>query len=277
MTTATQHRHTAPPELLALIAAATAQLTTTWTALVTAQQRYLTRLARIRTGTAGAAAATRAAGLEFSNATAAFDRDARALAERWAATDLPTAYRDGALRALSATRVDTRLFTWSTTHQAALTALTATYWADLTRRITEAVRRAQAFARDAAAAIRQPDGIDTDALLEQHPLDTVIYGNQHRHPAATWATAALTAQAAATAAHGAINTGRFDLDAEWMECTDGPECGFTAHNDLDHASGTIRTADEAAAYPIAHPGCIRSWTPRPDLNGQPDVASGDSV
>lgn len=261
-------------ELLALITAATRQLAASWAALTTAQERLLQRLAAIRPGP-GALTKTRTAQADFTVAVATFDRDTRALAERWASRDLPTAYRDGALRALTAARTDTRRFAWTTNHQAAITAITAVYWADLIRRIAEAVRRAQAFARAASAAAATPEGADTDALRDEHPLDTVVYANNARHPAHTWAASAFAAQAAATAARGAINTGVYDLDAQWMECTDGPECGFQDHQDTDHASGTIRSADSAAAYPIAHPGCIRSWTPRPDLNGRPDITDGD--
>lgn len=274
MTTAIDTTRTDRPELTALITAGTVALAQTWATLAIAQNTFLRRLERIGPGI-GNAQRTRAALADFNAAVSRFDRDTRALAERWAAQDLPTAYRDGALRALASARADTRLFGWTATHQAALTALTAVYWADLIRRIAEAVRRAQAFARTAADAARQPQGIDTATLLDQHPLGTVIYANDTRHPASSWAHSALAAQAATTAGHGAINTGRYDLLAEWFECTDGPECGFAAHNDTDHASGTLRSAEAATTWPIAHPGCIRSWTPRPDLLGRLDITDGD--
>lgn len=267
----TDHRR---PELLALIAAATRQLVDTWSSLTAAQNELLHRLQRL--GPMPTGPRIREALSVFLGRVGAFDRDVRALIERWAANDLPTAYRDGALRALAQAGEDTHQFTWTTDHQAALTALTATFWADMIRRITETVRRAQAFARAAQDQARtMPRGIDTGVLLEAHPLDTVVYANNARHPVASWAHAAFAAQAATTANHGAINTSVLELGAEWMECTDGPECGFVSHEDTDHASGTLRTPDEASAYPIAHPGCIREWTPRPDLTGRPDITSGD--
>jgi hypothetical protein len=286
------------PELLALIAAATRQLTGTWASLIAAQHELLDRLERL--GPFPTGRRIREALSVWNGRLGAFDRDIRALIERWAAEDLPTAYRDGALRALAQAGQDTHQFTWTTDHQAALTALTATFWADLIRRVTETVRRAQAFGRAAQDQARTvprttsstapgvidtgaprtvsstvPRPLDTGALLEAHPLDTVIYANSARHPVASWAKAAFAAQAATTANHGAINTAVLELGAEWMECTDGTECGFVSHEDPDHASGTLRTTDEASAYPIAHPGCIRQWTPRPDLTGRPDITSGD--
>jgi hypothetical protein len=260
----------------AVIAAATTaalQLATAWEALAAAQRAFLTRLQHITTAI-GRAAAIRNATTEFNARIAAFDRDARAVAERWASVDLPTLYRDGALHALARAGTDTGVFAWTASHQAAVTALTATFWADLVRRITEAVRRAQAFARAAVAATRTPQG-PTDQLLADYPLDTVVYANQARHPVREWAMAALLAQAATAANRAAVQTGVDELTAQWFECTDGPECGFTAHQDLDHAAGTLRSAEAAAAYPIAHPGCIRQWTPRPDLAGRTDITDGE--
>lgn len=260
--------------VLTAATAAAAQLTAAWAGLVAAQRALLARLEHT-TNAVGRAAAIRNAQTEFSARIATFDRDARAAAERWAAVDLPTLYRDGALRALTRAGADITAFGWTSSHQATITSITAAFWAHLIRRIAETVRRAQAFARAATAAARTLEGAHADQLAAEHPLDTVVYANHARHPVADWARSALLAQAATTANRGAIQTGMDELDTVWFECTDSPECGFTAHNDLDHASGTLRTADAAGFYPIAHPGCIRSWTPRPDLNGRTDIEDGD--
>lgn len=263
-------------ELTALIAAGAAQLTTSWSILHTSQRTLLDRLAQIEGGrSVGAAQQIRTALVAFNADVGEFDRRARALAERWAATDLPIAYRDGAVRALERAEADRALFTWTASHQAAITGLTAPFWADLIRRITEAVRRAQAFARAAQDAARSVIGVQPEQLLNEHPLDTVIYANQARHPVRSWAAAALSWQGVATANHGAINTARDELGADWMQVTDGPECGWVNHPDTDHADGTLRSLDECAAYPSAHHGCIREFLPRPDLNGRTDIADGD--
>ncbi|MEU1908364.1 hypothetical protein [Streptomyces hygroscopicus] len=263
-------------ELTALIAAAVAQLTRTWAILHTSQTTLLHQLERIVPGRAvGQTRRIREALAQFNAAVGEYDRSARALAERWAAQDLPIAYRDGALRALRAAQQDASLFAWTADHQAAITALTAPFWADLIRRITEAVRRAQAFARAAQDAVRATSGIDTAAIAAEHPLDTVIYANQARHPVHSWAQSALAWQGVVVANHGAINTSRLELGAEWMEVRDGPECGWVNHPDTDHADGTIRSLDECATYPSAHHGCIREFYPRPDLTGRTDIRSGD--
>lgn len=267
-------------ELLLPISAAVAQLVREWQRLSRAQDNLLRTLERIRPGV-GALNRIRAAVTDFNAQVGEFDRQARALAERWAAHDLPTAYRDGALRALERAGAPVALFRWSADHQAALTGLTATFYVDLIQRIQEAVRRAQAFLRAAqaetreVAAGRQHAGIDSPRLAADHPLGTLIYANAARHPVKDWARSAFMWQGVVTANHGAINTGRLDLDTAWFECVDGPECGFTSHPDTDHADGTIRSSDDAATYPAAHHGCIRQWIPRPDLNDRRGLISGD--
>jgi hypothetical protein len=282
MTTPTRQATGDRLELLALITATTAELVLQWHRLTTAQDTLLRALERLRPGL-GSTTRIRGIVADFNTQVGEFDRLTRAVAVRWAGQDLPVAYRDGALRALRQASADITLFQWTADHQAALTALTATFYTDLISRIQETVRRAKAFARAAQEAAREVtlgrnhSGMNSARLAAEHPLGTIIYADQARHPIKSWATSALTYQGAVTANHGAINTGRLELDANWFECTDGPECGFVSHQDTDHASGTIRSADDAAAYPVAHHGCIRSWTPRPDLNGRHDLVSGDSA
>ena len=44
-----------------------------------------------------------------------------------------------------------------------------------------------------------------------------------------------------------------------VEVFDGPECGWTEHDDPDLADGSTRTLDEADEYPIAHQNCQRAF------------------
>jgi hypothetical protein len=48
---------------------------------------------------------------------------------------------------------------------------------------------------------------------------------------------------------------------ETVEVFDGPECGWTEHDDEDLADGSIRTLDEADDYPVSHPNCQRAFGP----------------
>ncbi|WP_432185495.1 hypothetical protein [Streptomyces tendae] len=280
MITAVQQQTDDRPELAALVAVMVIKFDTEWRRLTVAQDTLLRTIERLRPGYG---ATTRINGMvaSFQQQVGEFHRLARALAERWAAQDLPIAYRDGALRALRTAGADPALFTWTTNHQAEITPITAVYYTDLIGRIQEAVRRAQAFARavrDAAREVtlgRNHEGIDSARLAADHPLSTVVYRNEARHQVKDWARTALTYQATTTANRAAVNAGVWELEADWFECVDGPHCGFVSHPDTDHANGTIRSADEAGTYLIAHFGCIRQWVPRPDLNGRRDIESGD--
>jgi hypothetical protein len=42
---------------------------------------------------------------------------------------------------------------------------------------------------------------------------------------------------------------------------DGDDCGWTTHDDPDKADGKQVTFDEADAYPLAHPRCLRNFAP----------------
>jgi len=46
-----------------------------------------------------------------------------------------------------------------------------------------------------------------------------------------------------------------------VQIEDGPECGWTEHDDGDIADGSIRTLADANTYPIAHPNCVRVSLP----------------
>ncbi|MDX2999146.1 hypothetical protein PV382_23425 [Streptomyces scabiei] len=280
MTTSIERTVEGREELHALIAAAVAQLVREWKRLTTAQDTLLHAVETIRPGP-GATAGIHTAVRDFNAQVAEFDRNARAFTERWAAQDLPVAYRDGALRALERAGATTTLFQWTANHQSAITVLTATFYADLIHRVQQAVRRAQMFLRDTQAAARrvaagsQHSGIDPARLTADHPLSTVIYANNARHPVRSWASSALGWQAVLTANTAAINTGRLELDCQWMQARDGDECGFRGHEDTDHADGSIRSVDDALAFPTAHFGCVREWIPRPDLNTTRGLVSGD--
>ena len=276
MTTATQPARTDDRTSTAIL-----ELIAAWDALHQAQLatiRALRQHRRLRTVTA--TRRVRATLNEFLQAVAAFDRAATAVAERWTIQDLPLLYRDGAHAALARMLRATSLaggrpFTWTDRHHAAITALAAQFYTDLIARIQQTVRRAQAFVREARDQARTPEGVQRQQLLGQHGLDTVVYRDQTRHPVDSWARAALGAQAVTTRNTAALTYGRHDLEAQYFQCLDGRDCGFTQHGDIDKAHGTIRSAEDAETYPVAHFGCIRTWIPRPDLNNAPGIEAGD--
>lgn len=56
---------------------------------------------------------------------------------------------------------------------------------------------------------------------------------------------------------------------KFVEVDDGPQCGWTSHNDPDRANGRIVSIDEARGNILSHPNCVRTFIPRPDLKGKP--------
>jgi hypothetical protein len=277
MTTSVRRRgRTLRQRLLGYITDATTRLRRAWSILTTAQTRLLNALAAIRPGRiASSGRQLRAAIAAFNTSLAEFNRTITAFAERWAATDLPLIYREGAWTLLDNALRPTTLFRWTDRHRAAVTAASAQYYADLTGRIQEALRRARAFLRAAQDMARSDAArFDITALRDAHPLGTVLYANNARHPVDSWARAAITWQAVTTANTAAARTALDELGTEWVEIRDGADCGWTSHDDPDRANRTLRTAQDALAHPTAHPNCQRELLPRLDLIGRTEIRTG---
>ena len=276
MTTPVRRGRTLRSRLLAYITSGVGRLTAAWRILANAQTALLNSLATIRPGrSAGTGTRLRAALAAFNTALAAFNRAAMAFAETWAATDLPLIYREGAWTLLDNADRRRATFTWTSRHQGAVTGLSAQYYADITSRIQEALRRARVFLRAAQDAARDTTArLDVTALRRDHPLDTVVYANNARHPVASWSRSALTWQAVTTANTAAARTALDELGTEWLEVRDGADCGWTSHDDPDRANRTLRTVQDALAHPSAHPNCQRELLPRLDLIGRTEIRSG---
>ncbi|MFD5848279.1 hypothetical protein [Streptomyces chartreusis] len=278
MTTPVRRRgRTLRQRLLGYITDAVDRLRSAWSILTTAQTRLLNALAGIRPGfSSGTGAKLRAAIAAFNTSLAAFARAAGAWAERWAATDLPVIYREGAWTLLDNADRRQATFTWTDRHRAAITALSAQYYADLTTRIQEALRRARAFLRAAQDASRSTERgrFDIAELRREHPLDTVVYASNAQHPADAWARAAVTWQAVTTANTAAARTSMDELGVSYVEVRDGHGCGWRNHQDEDKADRTLRTVQDALANPTSHAHCVREFLPRLDLIGRDNILSG---
>jgi hypothetical protein len=278
MTTTVRRRgRTLRQRLLGYITDAVDRLRNAWSILTIAQTRLLNTLASIRPGhSARTGARLRAAIAAFNTSLGAFARAAGGFTERWASTDLPLIYREGAWTLLDNALRPTTLFQWTDRHRASITSASAQYYADLTARITEALRRARAFLRAAQDAARDSTRgtFDIAALRREHPLDTVVYANNARHPVDAWARAAITWQAVTTANTAAARTALDELGTEWLEVSDSADCGWTSHDDPDRANRTLRTVQDALAHPTAHPHCQRELLPRLDLIGRTEIRTG---
>ncbi|TQF05542.1 hypothetical protein E6W39_29080 [Kitasatospora acidiphila] len=212
---------------------------------------------------------------EFRRAIEDFHRAVDEEAAGFVRRQLPYLYEQGATAAVA---VSGGRFAWTLIHRDALQALAADSYADFLRRSQEAGRMAEQFYRAARAAARrevpllaagnttarQAARALADRLTAEHRLDHVIYRNGARVPVRAWAEAATLAKSAVAYNSGTLNQAR-QAGVTMVEVFDGPDCGWTSHTDPDKATGTVRSVDEAAAWPISHPRCRRSFGPRPDL------------
>lgn len=199
------------------------------------------------------------------------DTEARAFVTR----QLPHLYEQGAQEATA--RVGGR-FTWSLLHTDALQALAAYSYADFLRRSEEEQRMAAAFYRAVRQAARrevpllaaghatalQAARALTARLAAEHQLTYVVYRNGARMPVQAWAEAATLAKSAVAYNAGTLNRSR-EAGVRFMQVFDGADCGWTSHQDTDKATGTLRTVEDSAAWPISHPRCRRAFGPRPDV------------
>lgn len=212
---------------------------------------------------------------QFQAAITDFQRRVDAEARAFVGRQLPHLYEEGAR---AAARAAGGHFSWTLIHREALQSLASDSYADFLRRSEEEQRMAAQFYRAVREVARREvpvlaAGHTTalqaakslaDRLAAEHQLTTVIYRNGARVPVRAWAESATLAKSAVAYNAGTLNRAR-ELGVQWMEVFDGADCGWVSHKDTDKANGTLRTVEEAAAWPISHPRCRRGFGPRPDL------------
>ncbi|MFJ2774772.1 hypothetical protein [Streptomyces sp. NPDC087300] len=211
---------------------------------------------------------------EFKRAIRAFRQRVDGEAQEFIRRQLPFLYEQGGQAAAEALGVS---FTWTTFHRDALQSLAADSYADFLRRSQEAERMANRFYRAVRQAAREEVPLLAagnmtgkqaaknlaDKLAEQHRLTHVVYRNGARVPVRAWAEAATLTKSAVAYNAGTLNRTR-QAGVRQVEVFDGADCGWTSHQDTDKATGTLRSVEEAAEWPISHPRCRRAFGPRPD-------------
>jgi hypothetical protein len=209
---------------------------------------------------------------EFQAAIADFQQRVDAEARAFVGRQLPFLYEQGAQRVADAVGGQ---FTWTLIHSDALQSLAADSYADFLRRSQEEQRMAGAFCRAVREAARrevpllaagnttalQAAKALADRLAAEHQLLYVIYRNGARYPVQAWAEAATLAKSAVAYNSGTLNRAR-EAGVKFMQVFDGAGCGWTSHKDPDKATGTLRTVEDAAAWPISHPRYTRAFAPR---------------
>ncbi|MFC8447710.1 hypothetical protein [Kitasatospora sp. NPDC057223] len=250
-------------------AAATAAdaLTDAWQRLAAAQTAVLVAFATRRRPEIGYALA------QFTTAIRDFQRAVDTAVHNLADQQLPAVYEQGASTAAATIG---RPFTWTSSHQHALRALTTDTYTDLLRHSQLTVRRAGAFYRAVRTAARQhiPTAVTgrtavqaanalADQLAAAHPLDRVVYRGGARVPVRAWAEAATLARTAVAYNAGTLAVAR-EHGVQLVKVFDGFDCGWTSHPDPDKAVRTLRTVEDAAEWPISHPRCTRAFGLHPN-------------
>lgn len=106
----------------------------------------------------------------------------------------------------------------------------------------------------------------TVQFAKQNMVKGKIYADGQRHNLASYSE--LVMRAAAQRAHNVAVANA--SGAQWFDIIDGPDCGWSSHDDRERADGSLRSLEEVLAYPIAHPNCQRRIEPRYDLGTAPD-------
>ena len=103
------------------------------------------------------------------------------------------------------------------------------------------------------------------ALVDDHGIKSVRYRNGATHPLGEYSNMAVRTKTAVAFNDGALDSAP---EVEWWEVFDGPDCGWTSHDDVTLANGLIVTRDELRGFPISHPNCRRAGGPRPDITSK---------
>ncbi|MDX3078516.1 hypothetical protein [Streptomyces sp. MI02-7b] len=169
-------------------------------------------------------------------------------------------------------------FTWTLIYTKALQSLAADSHADflirsqeeqhiagaIYRAVREATRReVPLLAAGHTTAVQAARSL-AERLAAEHQLTQVIYRNGARYPVQAWAEAATLAKSAVAYNAGTLNRAR-EAGVTYMQVFDGAGCGWTSDKDPGKATGSLRTVEDAAAWPISHPRCRRAFGPRPDV------------
>ncbi len=249
-----------PKKVTAVAEEAVARLDRAWARVETAQSALLAAVGAGRT--AGLARLLR----QLAAAADAVQRLMPAVAEDLARVGVPTAYAEGAAAAGG-------LFAWDDAHIATVTRLAQDTYDDLlaaSRRVGQTSARLQRLVR-AAAASRIPEGVrlgkspaeigrEVAKDLAKAGVSAVTYSDGSRHGVREYADVVARAKVATAYNAGTLyQSARAGVDL--VEVNDGIGCGVRSHTDPEKAAGQVWTLQEAAANPISHPRCQRSFTP----------------
>lgn len=167
---------------------------------------------------------------------------------------------------------------WTPAHQQVVALLAADTYSDLLERSYEAGRVSDRLVRTIRRVAReempfQATGGKTARdvgrairarLEDEFRIGTVTYRDGSIHSVREYTEMLARTKGRVAQNSGSVNA-YFEIGIEYLEVFDGGTCGWTSHQDVDKANGTIRTAEACAAQLLSHPNCRRTFGPRPDV------------
>jgi hypothetical protein len=210
--------------------------------------------------------------------------DVDAATRRWISQTYPKIYHLGAVN--GAVAAGAVFDGWTELHLNAVERIAADTFADLleatvfvradTKRfIQEAGKLASANVVEGTPALR--GGVQLERVLRDRGISAVIYRDGSRHGLAEYAQVVVRTKTAVAYNTATLNSGIL-AGVTYYEVFDGPDCGWSRHDDSDTALGKIVTYDESIGQPISHPNCRRSFGARPEIRTAGQAASaGRSV
>lgn len=106
----------------------------------------------------------------------------------------------------------------------------------------------------------RPDAI---TIARRKPIKGMRYSNGAIHEFGEYGELTIRAAAARSYNMGFLKASEA-AGRTVVLVSDGPDCGWSSHDDPELANGKIATIEEAQEFPIAHPNCVRSFSAAPE-------------
>lgn len=107
-------------------------------------------------------------------------------------------------------------------------------------------------------------GRDLTRFLDEKGLRGIRYKDGSMHGLDEYGQMVIRTKTGTAYNEGTIN-GATEAGIRYFEVIDGPDCGWTFHEDPNLATGMIVNGHEALAEPLSHPNCRRTFGGRPDV------------
>lgn len=199
------------------------------------------------------------------------DRLADELAD-WVEDELPLVFE--AAGALALVGLGSEAWVWNSNRLAGLAlrqndlwdsaAVALQYAGEDLGRFTSDVRRVARGLEGGAFRSREESLRRVLAGMRSRGMATVTYGNGARYPIEAHLSMLFNTHTKLAMAESGLREWN-RLGVQFVELTDGPECGLFSHRGLPLADGEVIPIELYQAFPVAHPNCIRGAIPRPDL------------